>query len=61
MVRKRKEKDMFVDGKDKGKLSMKGKKTFLGVPRNTLSSKSKMSCIDKANTRGKNEAKIKKG
>ena len=51
----------FVNGKYAGGLAMSGKKTFLGVPKNTLSSKPNMGSIDKATNRGKNEACIKKG
>ena len=52
---------MMMDMKSPGRLAVSGKKTFLGVPRNKISSKSNMSCLDKANSRGKDEAKIKKG
>ena len=43
----------FVDGKDKGKCAMSGK-TFLGVPRKTVSSKS--GSISKQDARGKDKA-----
>jgi len=51
----------MMDMKSPGRLSMGGRKTFLGVPKNTLSSKPNLGSLDKATNRGKNEACIKKG
>lgn len=59
--KERKEKMTFVDGKSPGKLDMSGKKTFLGVPKSKVSSAPNMGALDKATTRGKDEALIKKG
>ena len=51
---------VFINEGYSGMLDMKGKKTFLGVPKNKISSKSDMSCIDKATKRGENTAKLGK-